>query len=264
MVWRSSRFLLLLGPLARGLLYFMLLMAVSQGLVALNASMSPAIPWFPVPALALIAAGTLWVRRRWDIRLNHPPGVPWGKAYAFACLTTYAAICISALEAWYHDLVRPAPLWPGEEVSTVFQLSFLIVLPFIASVLAEVGFRGIIQTQFEKLLPLWPMLLLIAVINTLMHFYDPEQGSQWLRFIALNLSFGYVTWRTQSIFPALTAHILMNVFEPLARYLSEQYGAGPLLFGNLPPGALAMVGTSGLVAFALALYIGKYLPPGPG
>ncbi len=93
-----------------------------------------------------------------------------------------------------------------------------------------------------------------------MHFYDPEQNSQWLRFIALNLVFGYVTWRTQSILPALVAHVLMNIFEPLASYLSEQYGPGPAPFGDFPPSTLAISAGSGLFALALALYIGKDLP----
>jgi membrane protease YdiL (CAAX protease family) len=253
------QFLKFLGPLAGGLLYFMLLMGVSQGLVALNASASPSVPWFPIPALTLIAIVTFWVKRRWEIRLVQPAGRSRGTAYTFACLTTYAAICVSVLEGAYHGLVQPAPLWPDENVSTAFQLSFLLVLPLIASLLAEIGFRGIIQTRYEKLLPLWPMLLLIAVINALMHFYDPEQSSQWLRFIALNLSFGYVTWRTQSILPALVAHILMNVFEPLVQYLSEQYGPGPVAFGDFSSGMLLTAALSGLMAFSLALYIGRSL-----
>ena len=59
------------------------------------------------------------------------------------------------------------------------------------------------QTALEKVLPAWPMLLLIAVINYLMHFYDPDQAGQFVRLITLNLAWGYVTWRTQSLRPAL-------------------------------------------------------------
>jgi len=251
----AKQLLALIGSLLPGLVYFMLLMGASQAFVALNASVSPDIPWFPLPALALVWIVTLVIRRRWEIRLSHPVGVPWRAAYAFALLTTYAAVCLSVLEAWFHDLVRPAPVWPNADVSAAFQLTFLVVLPFIAAVLAEIGYRGMIQTRLEKLLPIWPMLLLIAIINALMHFYDPDQASQWLRFIALNLAFGYITWRCQSILPALAAHVTMNLFEPLSRY-----GSDPVRFGEFAAGTLAAFAATGLAALAMAIYIGRSLP----
>lgn len=244
-------------PILGGLAFFTVPMGISQGLVAWNATVSPAIPWFPVPALALILAASWWASRRWPIRLAQPAG---GRAYAYALLMTYAVVCLGVLEAWLNELTIPAPAWPDTAVSASFQLTFLLVLPFIASVLAEVGFRGLMQAALEKVLPLWPMLLLIAVINYLMHFFDPNQAGQFVRLICLNLAWGYITWRSQSLRPALAAHVAMNVAIPLVQFASEQYGRGPVPYGEFPTSALVAAAVSGVFALAAALYVGKDLP----
>ncbi len=246
-------------PVFRGLLFFAGLMGITQALVAWNVAASPTIPWFPLPALALVCAATWWVNRRWPVRLAQPVG---GRAYAVVLLATYAVVCLGVLESWLHDLTVSAPAWPDETASSGFQLTFLLVLPFIAAVLAEVGFRGMMQSPLEKVLPLWPMLVLIAVINYLMHFYDPDQASQVVRMITLNLTWGYITWRTQSIRPALVGHIAMNIAIPLLQYGSEQYGPGPVPFGDFPFSTLAISTVSGVVAAAVAISVGKDLPRG--
>lgn len=244
----------LAATVAGGLLLFALLIGLSQGLVAVNARLSPQTPWFPVPALAIVAFVIWLVNRRLNIRLAIPAGVPWGRAYGFALLATLGAMCLSVLEAAYHGLVREAPSWPAE-VSPAFQLAFLLTLPLIASAMAEVAFRGLIQTALERILPLWPMLLLIAVLNALMHFYDPDQMSQWIRFLSLNIVWGYATWRTQSILPALAAHVLMNVIEPGTEYLW-----GPTDMGALSTATLGLVAATGLIALVAAVFLARGWP----
>lgn len=243
-------------PILGGLVFFAGLMGMTQGFVAWNAATSPSIPWFPIPALALVFAVSWQVNRRWPLRLARPVG---GRAYAFALLMTYAVLCLGVLESWLNDLTLPAPSWPDETVSAGFQLTFLFVIPFVAAVLAELGFRGLMQTALEKVLPLWPMLLLLAVINYLMHFYDPDQAGQFVRLIALNLAWGYITWRTQSLRPALAGHVAMNVGVPLLQSASERFGSGPASFGDLPIITLVLSAVSGSIALALALYIGRSL-----
>jgi len=95
-----------------------------------------------------------------------------------------------------------------------------------------------------------------------MHFYDPDQGSQVVRMISLNLVWGYITWRVQSIRPALVAHIAMNIAIPLLQYGSEQYGPGPVQFGAFPVSTLIISAVSGIVAVAVAIVVGKDLPRG--
>jgi membrane protease YdiL (CAAX protease family) len=237
----------------------MMLMGISQGLVALNANLSPAIPWFPIPALVIIFLATGWVRSRWPIRLIQPV-VPLTRAYAFALLITYAVICMGIIEAWLNNLTLKAPSWPDQSLSDGFQITFLLVIPLIAAWLAEVGFRGLVQTPLEKILPLWPMLFLIAVINYLMHFYDPDQGGQLLRLLGLNFAWGYITWRVQSIRPALAGHIAMNICIPLWHYGSERFGPGPLAFGEFGAVTLVVFSLTGAAALIVALFVSRKLP----
>lgn len=198
-----------------GLIYFAGLMGASQALVAINASTTPALPWFPLPALALVFGVSWWVTRRTPVRIEAAAPL---SAYVFALAVPVVAASIGVVENNWHGVASEAPSWPDERVSTAFQLTFLFVLPFIAAVLAEIGFRGIIQTRLEKTWPLWPMLLVIAVINFGMHFYDPNQFTQFARLIALNIGWGWITWRAQSIRPALAGHVAMNIANPAAQY----------------------------------------------
>jgi membrane protease YdiL (CAAX protease family) len=239
----------LIGALAAGLAYFAILMGLSMALAGVNASVSPNIPWFPLPALVGITAVTIWVQRYWPLRLNRPSPTHTHRLYALALCATLAAMCISLIEASMHGLTRTGPLWEGE-VSAAFQLAFLLVIPFIASVLAELAFRGVIQTELEKWLPLWPMLFIIAALNAAFHFYDPEQASQWVRFITLNLGFGYVTWLAQSLWPALLAHVTMNIIEPIAETV-----LGPVALGDLSTMTLVLIGALGSAALGTSLYL---------
>jgi membrane protease YdiL (CAAX protease family) len=239
--------LVMIGAVITGLFYFGVLMGISQGLVAVNAKVTPGLPWYPLPALLLIGVATWWLQRYWDIRLVRP-ATSSTKIYAFALLATFAALCIGVLEDAFYGLDRVAPVTSA----SAFDVSFVIVLPFIASILAEVGFRGVMQTQLEKVLPLWPMLVGLAILNALFHFYDPEQSSHWARFIALNIGFGYATYLGQSIIPAIVAHVAMNVVEPLTEYLW-----GPIAMGELENSALMLAFILGMMAFAASIYLAR-------
>ena len=77
--------------------------------------------------------------------------------------------------------------------------------------------------------------------------------------LALNLVWGWVTWRTQSMRPALFAHVAMNIGTAAVQYRAENYGAGPVPYGDLLPGTLVILAVSGIVALALGLKLGKDL-----
>ena len=96
----------LIGALAAGLAYFAILMGLSMALAGVNASVSPNIPWFPVPALVGITAVTIWVQRYWPLRLNRPSPTHTNRLYALALCATLAAMCISLIEASMHGLTQ--------------------------------------------------------------------------------------------------------------------------------------------------------------
>lgn len=248
-----------LVPVVTALLVFMLSMGICQGLVAGNAWLSPTLPWFPVATGLVVWMVIRWSGQRWPLRLGKPHR-SLGPACAVSVLLTAAILCVAVLENAWHGLVIPAPLWPDDNVSPNFQLVYLLVLPLLAAVLAEVAFRGSMQTQLESVLPLWPMLVLIAVLNMLMHFYDPHQFAQAFRLIALNLAWGYVTWRSQSLWPAMVGHVAMNMAVLTIQYGAENYGSGPIDYGALPAGVLVAWLLGGLGLTVVAGYLLRKLP----
>lgn len=235
-------------PVLAGLLLFSVLMGISVGLVGLNARWSPSLPWFPLPALALVLGASAWLERRWGIGLTWPRGVDWRRIYLVGGLATIAALAIGVLQGALHGLVREAPTWPGA-VSGGFQLAYLLTLPLIASVLAEVTFRGVMQVRLTRRYPLWRVLGGLAVLNTLFHFNAAELGTQWACYLALNLAFGYAAWLAGSIVPALVLHVGMNLVVTFAERLW-----GPFDLGALGPGALLVTGAVGLGAALLAAW----------
>ncbi len=235
-------------PVLGGLLLFSVLMGVSVGLVALNARWSPGAPWFPLPALALVLGTSAWLERRWGIGLRWPRGADWRRICLVGGFATSAALAIGVLQGALHGLVREAPAWPGA-VSGGFQLAYFLTLPLIASVLAEVAFRGVMQRRLTPHYPLWRVLGGLAVLNTLFHFNAAELATQWACYLALNLAFGYAAWLAGSIVPALVLHVGMNLGVTLAERLW-----GPFDLGALGPGALLVTGAAGLSAALLAAW----------
>ncbi len=235
-------------PVLAGLLLFSALMGASVGLVALNARWSPLVPWFPLPALALVLGTSAWLQRRWGVGLVPVRGANRGRVYLVGALATAAALAVGVLQGALQGLVREAPAWPGA-VSGTFQLAYLLTLPLIASVLAEVAFRGIMQMRLTRQYPVWPVLGGLAVLNTLFHFNAAELGTQWACYLALNLAFGYVTWLAGSILPALVLHIGMNLLVTTAERLW-----GPFDLGGLASGTLLVTAALGLMAVLLTAW----------
>ena len=239
-----------------GFVFFNVLMGISMYLVFLNVDVTPTLPWFPIPALVLIVVATWLLNRRWNIRLSVPANVPWVRVYAFSFLAMLAAKCIKGLEGVYHSVTLEAPAAP-EGVSTVFGLVFLLLVPFFAAVLAEISYRGVMQTRIEKLLPLWPTLLILAAVNTLSHIGFTDISTQWIYLMAMNIGFGYTAWMARSIVPAIVMHVVMNVLFPGSQYLW-----GPFALGELAAPGIATIAVLavGLATAAIWLARGVSVP----
>ena len=244
--------LTIVAAILGGLVFFNLLMGASMYLVFLNVGTSPAVPWFPIPALALIVGATWLVNRRWNIRLTVPANVPWVRVYAFSFIAMLAAKCIKGLEGVYHGVTLAAPPAP-EGISTVYGWVYLLLVPFFAAVLAEISYRGIMQTRLETILPLWPTLLILAVINTLSHYGSPTDiSTQWIYLIAMNIGFGYTAWIAQSIVPVIVMHVVMNVLFPVSQYLW-----GPFALGELAAPGITTIAVLAIGLTAAAIWIAR-------
>ncbi len=232
-----------------GLVYFNVLMGVSMQVAMFNAGWSPTVPWFPIPLLALIWLVTWWVKGRWNLRLSVPPNVPWLRVYAFGFLAMFAAKSIKGLEGAYHGTTLVAPEFP-QGVSTGFGLVFMLIVPIIAGVLAEIAYRGIMQSRFEAVAPLWPTLAVLAIINTLSHMGFTDISTQWIYLMAMNIGFGYTAYLAQSIIPVIIVHAAMNVIFPGSQYLW-----GPFALGELSGVGLVVITLLGATCTAAAVML---------
>jgi membrane protease YdiL (CAAX protease family) len=246
-----KQFLMLAATVLGGLVYFNVLMGVSMQVAIFNANWSPTVPWFPIPLLALICLVTWWIKGRWNLRLTAPPSVPWIRIYAFSFLAMFAAKSIKGLEGAYHGTILAAPA-PPQGVSTGFGLVFLLTVPIIAGVLSEIAYRGIMQTRFEAIAPLWPTLVVLAIINTLGHMGFTDVSTQWIYLMAMNIGFGYTAYLAQSIIPVIVVHAAMNVIFPGMQYLW-----GPFALGELSGLSLTVITLLGTALTAAAVWLAR-------
>ena len=76
-----------------------------------------------------------------------------------------------------------------------------------------------------------------------------------MTLIALNIVWGWITWRTQSIRPALAAHVAMNIGIAALQVWMENFGPGPLEFGSFQSSTVIIWAVIGIVALAAGLML---------
>lgn len=238
----------------RGLLYFGVVMGVCIGLITLNARNAPGVIWFPVPIAAVLVAAAWWAERRWRIGLVARLRIPLSHTIllSIAVMAVGDAACV--LEGAWHGMVRDLE-YVAEPVSAEFQTVYFFTLSALSAVLAEVTFRGIVQTRLHQMLRPWTVILLIAVINTAAHRWNQELAQQALGFMVMLAALGYLRWQTGSLWPPLLVHLVNNLL--MAASLSH---FGPFEQGELTLTELLTIGAVGLACLAVAVVIGRKLP----
>ena len=109
------------------------------------------------------------------------------------------------------------------------------------------------QTRLETILPLWPTLLILAVINTLSHYGSPTDiSTQWIYLMAMNIGFGYTAWIAQSIVPVIVMHVVMNVLFPVSQYLW-----GPFALGELAAPGITIIAVLAMGLTAVAIWLAR-------
>lgn len=246
---RPAGTLALLGTVLAGLVFFGVGMGLAMGLVSLNARWSPAIPWFPLPVLVLAGAMTAWAARRWDIGLPGRPDPRPLHTWSLALAVTVLGLVMCILQGAGFGMVREAETVAGVE-SPAFQLAYGVTLGVMAAILAEVTFRGLLQTRFQAALGPWPAILLVAAINTAAHRWGPELAAQWAAYFIALAGLGYLRVVSGSLVPPLVAHVVVNFILGLVLWF-----AGPLDQGRLlaPDNRVVLAGLSVLAAIALAV-----------
>lgn len=252
---RMGPFTTLLATTVGGILFFGLQIGAAMAAVAANARWSPDFVWFPLPIAAMLILSTTWAERR--LRIGLTPGAGTVASPRILLLTLVVAVvgvaaCV-VQGAWY-DMVRDEELGPAG-VGAGFQFAYAVTLSMTSAVLAEVTFRGILQTRFEEQLGRWPAIIVVTAINVVAHRWGPELVAQWLGiFVALG-ALGWLRSVTRSLWPALLAHAAVNFLLALAMARWHAFDQG--LIGDM---ALALMAAAVVLGWALALWIGGSLP----
>ena len=123
----------------------------------------------------------------------------------------------------YQNLV--APIQSGSFFFSILGIGIL------APIIEEILFRGIIMYQLKKLFPIQIVIILQGILFGVYHF-NIIQG-----FYAafLGIYFGFLAYKSNSIWPAIIAHMMMNITSlvitsPTISNSMEQYTLIPILY----------------------------------
>ncbi len=239
-----------LAAMFGGTLIFFALVAVSLGIAQFNADTMPGLPWFAVPVLAVVFGVFWWIDRRWDIGLRTPLKAPVALVAAFAVVATIAARSVWVLEKAWHGTVYAAPTGP-EGTSALFLATYWIVISIALSTSSEACFRGIMQSQLSRHLPLWAAIVTAIFFNTFSH----PLASLWPRFfavVAILYAWGWLRHISGSLKACILAHIATVMGVDVIFWLT-----GPVDFGTLSTTALALTVGIGLAALGASVYLSR-------
>ncbi len=237
-------------PIIGGLLFFLVLLYACMATASYNIQWTPGFLWYPIPVLVLVIVPTLWVQSRWNIGLTIPPNVPWARVYAFAIAISIATFTVSTLQGSYNGFVRGGEGRAGD-VGPLFVLANAFVISLGVAALAEVAFRGIMQTWLQKAIGMWSAILVVAAINTLAHRWE-GLSNRWLGIFVGLTALGYLRSMSGSLVPPLVAHMASNFLLATGLWLW-----GPWDLGAMGVPSLVSFAVLGLIAFAVAIYFAR-------
>jgi membrane protease YdiL (CAAX protease family) len=133
-------------------------------------------------------------------------------------------------------------------------LASLLGIGIIVPIVEEIMFRGMVSHELK---PVFRALPAIAIQGALFGIYHMNL-IQGLYAAPLGIFFGYIAYKSRSIWPAVAAHIAMN---SLSLILSTPTVSGAM---QQPLAVLLFMGVSAImIAFSLAYFIKKPKPASP-
>jgi membrane protease YdiL (CAAX protease family) len=235
------------------LIFFTVVMGAAMGCVMLNARWSPGLVWFPLPVIALLIYSTLWAEKRWDIRLNHPQDIPLVRIYLIAIAITVFGSCVSATQGVFTDKVRAVEVYSAD-VIPMFRITYAFLMSVFAAVLAEVTFRGIMQTRVHSVLSVWPAIAFVAFINLVAHRWGLALLYNAVGVFVILATWTYLRWVSRSLWPPLVAHTLHNLV-----FAAAVWFGGPIEYGKLSGGVIAVIVFVGLASLGVTIMLAKDL-----
>ena len=242
---------ILISTVVTSLVFFAVVMGMNMTFVMFNAQWSPDLVWFPAPVIAVLVGSSYWAEKRWHIGLSNPVDVPWGRMYAIGIALTVLGVCVAATQGVFTGKVRATEVYGGN-VSLLFQMTYAFVMSVAAAIVAEITFRGIMQTRMHKVLSLWPTVITVAVINLLAHRWGPELWQNWFGTLIILSAWTYLRWLSQSLWPPLIVHGLCNLIFAIAVWFG-----GPIVYAELSGGTIILIVATGLVALVITVFLAR-------
>ncbi len=230
-----------------GLIFFGIVMGISMGLVMLNANVSPGFVWFPLPVTVVLVGAIIWAQRQWDIGLTYPAGIPWTRVYVIGTALTILGVATAILQGKFTGYIRETELLEVD-ASPLFGLTYAIFMSVLAAILAEATFRGVIQSRMQKVLSVWPTVVIIGVVNVLAHRWGPEIWLNWLGLFVTLAGWTYLRWLSQSLWPPLILHTLTNFLVAVGLWFNS-----PFVHANLTNTTVIIIAVVGLLSLGLAV-----------
>lgn len=135
------------------------------------------------------------------------PRADWRTAIRLLAL----ALAFIALMQGYFTLIEKAGV-PIIRASTSFVAAgwgvglILLVVSITPAIVEELAFRGVIQTELEKILGMREALLIQAALFSVLHLLPMMFPSHFI----MGLCFGYLRQRTGSLYPGMLLHAAWN------------------------------------------------------
>ncbi len=191
------------------------------------------------------------MHRRWDIGLAHPVDVPWARVYLIGIGLTVLGMTVAVVQGRYTGMVRATELLEAD-VSPQFALTYAIFMSVLAAILAEATFRGVVQSRMQTVLPIWPTVFIIGVVNVLAHRWGPELLMNWLGLFVTLAGWTYLRWLAGSLWPPLVLHAVANLCVAVALWVR-----GPFVHAELENGTVIIIAAVGLVALGIAIALSR-------
>jgi membrane protease YdiL (CAAX protease family) len=189
-------------------------------LAGANLRQTPDIPWGPA-----VAAPLLWLYWRWlggwgwprstsqyrrRMRRADPiPRAPRGRIFAAGLAGFVLALSAMTLGFRFSDLPPDALRLPPAPVWTL--VPAVVMLSVVAGVCEEVGIRGYLQKPLEEAGFPAAAVLWSAAVFVLLHTNHEWFFAQAVPMFVTAVWYGYYTARTDSIYPMVAVHALLDV-----------------------------------------------------
>jgi membrane protease YdiL (CAAX protease family) len=163
-------------------------------------------PQFLAVEMALVITTLVFMIRYWsDVK---PLVCKMGLVHPATWIGLALLIPLLLLNFGYHSLITELAAAEDEDFMDYFSSSWgpLLFICIMPAIVEELGFRGIIQHQFEKIVSPRGAIFVASVAFSAAHFN--VLSAPYLLLVGILL--GWMKWKTGSIYPSMAAHFLHN------------------------------------------------------